>query len=93
MREYKTIAALRRGKIVDLGGIKFKMDVDENGEEREICAGDLYIAERNTGPKFLTAAKVVGPGEGGNGFGNWIQATTPDYSFDIHECVKVVEVE
>lgn len=93
MRDYRTIRALRNGEIVDLGGIKFKMDVDENGEEREIREGDLYIAERNTGPKFLTAAKVVKPGEGPNGHGNWIQATTTDYSYDIPECVKVVEAE
>jgi len=93
MREYRTIRALRRGEVVDLGGIKLKMAVDENGNEQGIKQGDLYIAERKTGPKFLTAAKVVGPGEGPDGYGGWIQATTPDYSFDTGECVKVVEVK
>lgn len=91
MREYQTIRALRRGEVVDLGGIKFKMDVNENGEERKIREGDLYIAERNTGPKFLTAKKIVGEGESSNGFGGWIDATTIDYSYDTGECVKVVE--
>ena len=92
-REYKTIRALRRGEVVDLRGLKFRMDVDEQGVERDIKEGDLYIAERNTGPKLLTAEKVVGPGEGPEGWGNWIQPTTTDYSYDILECVKVVEVE
>lgn len=93
MREYRTIRALRRGEVVDLGGIKFKMDVDENGKEKEIRKGDLYIAERNTGPKLLEAAEVVGPGEGPNGYGGWINPTSNDYNFDTWECVKVVEVE
>ncbi len=92
MREYRTIRALRNGEVVDLGGLRFKMDVDKNGQEREVQVGDLYIAERNTGPQLLTAAKVVKPGEGPNGFGDWIQPTTMDYSYDIPECVKVVEV-
>ena len=93
MREYRTIRALRSGEVVDLGGIKFKVDVDEKGEEGKIHQGDLYIAERNTGPKLLEAAKVVGLGEGPNGYGGWIQATSDDYSYDTGECVKVVEVE
>lgn len=93
MRNYRTIRALRNGEVVDLGGIKFKMDVDENGKEREIRKGDLYIAERNTGPKLLTAAEVIKPGEGPNGYGNWIMPTCTAYSYDIPECVKVVEVE
>jgi len=93
MREYRTIRALRNGEVVDLGGIKFKMDVDDDGKEREIQKGDLYVAERNTGPKLLEAEKVVGPGEGPKGYGGWIQPTTTDYSFDTGECVKVVEAE
>ena len=92
MREYRTVRALRRGEVVDLGGIKFKMDVDGDGKEKPVEIGDLYIAERNVGPKLLTAAMVVGPGEGPNGSGNWIEPTSTDYSFDTWECVKVVEV-
>ena len=92
MRGCRTIRALRRGEVVDLGGIRFRMDTDEDGKEREIKEGDLYIAERNTGPQLLTAAKVVLPGQGPNGYGGWIQPTTIDYSYDLPECVKVVEV-
>lgn len=93
MREYRTIRALRSGEVVDLGGIKFKMDVDDDGEEGEIQKGDLYIAERNTGPELLEAEKVVGPGEGPNGYGDWIQPTTMNYPYNTGECVKVVEAE
>lgn len=88
-----TINALRGGEIVDLGGIKFRMDTGKTGEEVAICAGDLYIAERNTDPKLLTAAKVFPPRLGcGDGYGGWIRPTSADYSFDTGECVKVVEV-
>ena len=95
MPEYPTIRALRKGEVVDLGGIKFRMDVDEDGKERKIKPGDLYVAQRNTGPQFLTAAKVVERGEGpmGHGYGGYILSTTNDYPYDIHECVKVVEAE
>jgi len=83
MGEYPTIKALRAGEVVDLGGIRFMMD------EGEIKSGDLYIAERNAGPKLLTAREVVMTEDG---FCiNFIHATTTDYSFDGHECVKVRE--
>lgn len=84
MREYRTIKALRRGEIVDLGGIKFKIDVDESGEEKEIQPGDLYVAERNTGPHLLTARKV-------NLESGCIFSTCGAYPFDLPECVKVQE--
>ena len=93
-REYKTIKALRRGETIDFEGIKLKMDTDANGDEVKVKKGDLYIAERNTGPKFLTAEKIV-PWpikDSTNKHGGWIQPTTLDYSFDLGECVKVVEV-
>ena len=83
MRDYRTIRALRRGEVVDLGGIKFKMDVDENGDEGEIREGDLYIAERNTGPHLLTAKVIDQRG--------WIYPTCNGYAFNWGECVKVVE--
>ena len=82
MREYRTLKALRRGEIVDLEGIKLKMD------KGEIQPGDLYVAERNTGPKLLTAEKIV---RSDLGHISHIQPTTLDYSFDGHECVKVCE--
>lgn len=88
MREYRTIRALRKGEVVELEGVKFKMDVDENGKEKEIGPGDPYIAERNTTPKLLVAEKVVGPDEDPHGWG-WIRPNSTDYSFDTNECVKV----
>ena len=48
-----------------------------------IKPGDLYLAGRNTGIKFLTC-KSVNPQD-------WIVPTTADYSFDTWECVKVIE--
>jgi hypothetical protein len=93
MREYRTIKALRRGEEVEIGGIRFRMAIDQNGKEKEIKKGDLYIAERNTGPKLLEAENVVGPGEGPGGFGGWIKPTSTDYSYDTDECVAVIEVE
>lgn len=93
MREYNTIRALRQGQVIDLEGLRLRMDVDEKGDEKPIQDGDLYIAERNTGPQLLTARKVVLPGEGERGSGNFIIATTTAYPYDIPECVKVVEAD
>lgn len=79
MREYLTLQALRRGEIIDIDGIKLKMDAGE------ITPGDLYVAERNTGPKLLTACEVSAEM-------NCIHPVDfPAYSFDLHECVKVAE--
>lgn len=80
MREYRTINALRRGEVIDLDGIKLKID------EEEIKPGDLYVAERNTGPKLLTARVVD------TDAGCIHPVDSPVYSFDLHECVKVREV-
>ena len=83
MREYRTLTALRRGEVIDIEGLKLEMD------EGEIKAGDLYIGERNTGPHFLTAKEVVMTDDGC--CISYIHATTPDYSYDGYECVKVRE--
>jgi hypothetical protein len=88
-REYRTIRALRRGEIIDFEGIKLKMDIEEDGKEKKIEPGDLYVAERNTRPKLLTAREVV-MSECGCCI-NFICPTTPDYAFDGSECVKVIE--
>lgn len=80
MREYKILRVLEAGEVVEIEGIRFRKD------EGPIKPGDLYIAERNTGPKLLTCERV-------NDEGGWIQPTTTDYSFDIHECVKVCEAD
>ena len=77
-REYATIRRLLNGEIVDLGGILFEMD------EGDIKPGDLYIAERNTGPKLLEAREISEEGF-------CIHPTSMDYSFNTNECVKVRE--
>lgn len=85
MREYRALKALREGKAVSIKGVLFKAT-----EEEEIKPGDIYIAERNTGPRLLTAKRIVGPGEGPDGFGGWIDAKEfPAYNYDIWECVRV----
>ena len=68
-----------KGEVVDIGGIKFKMDGDG-----KVRVGDLYIAERNTGPHLLECRKV-------NEELGCVYATTPAYPFDTNECVKVCE--
>ena len=73
---YPTLKALQRGEIIDLEGIRLKMD------DGEIKPGDLYVAERNTGPKLLTAGDIKY---------SCIFPTTIDYPYDIWECVKVHE--
>ena len=69
---------LREGRVVSLDGVLVKID---NGP---IQPGDLYVAERNTGPKLLTALRI-------NHELNCVVPTTQDYSFDTCECVKVQE--
>jgi hypothetical protein len=70
----ETIIALKNGDPVVLEGLVFVKD------EGELQPGDLYIAERNTGPHLLTVKRVeIGA----------VFPTTPDYPFDIDECVKV----
>lgn len=88
-REYKAIRMLRSGQVLDLQGLRFRMDVDEKGEEKEILPGDLYIAERNTGPQLLTADKIV---KEESFCGGYVIPTTLNYPYDLHECVKVIEV-
>lgn len=78
MREYATLKKLRAGETIDFEGILLKMD------EGEIEPGDLYVAERNTGPHLLTA-RVVDTQSG------CIVPTDHAYPFNLHECVKVCE--
>lgn len=77
MRNYPSVRALENGHVLDLGGI-FVIRV----ENPHIEPGDLYVAERNTGPHFLTCREL---GD------NCIHPTSIDYSFDTWECVKVRE--
>lgn len=58
----------------------------ENGliidDEAEIKPGDLYLAGRNTEPHILTCKNVDPRG--------WIIPQEKyQYSFDLHECVKI----
>ena len=88
-REYKSLTILYDGNVLYLDGLRLVKD------EGEIKVGDLYIAERNTGPKLLTAKEIVpfnSPDH--SGYGGWIIPTNHlEYSYDLHECVKVKEVE
>ena len=78
-REYTTLRRLRDGETIDLGGIFVKMD------EGDIGPGDMYIAERNTGPKFLTAASID------EERGYIVPIDLHNYVFNFDECVKVCE--
>lgn len=51
---------------------------------QSILPGDLYIAQRNTSPKFLTCARL---GDA------WVGSQEPAYAFDFSECVKVEEIK
>ncbi|MDP2668984.1 MAG: hypothetical protein Q8P07_04085 [bacterium] len=76
--EYRALEALRRGETIDIEGIKLKM------ADGDLCVGDLYVAERNTGPKLLTVKS----------FGrDCVFPTCSAYAFDIWECVKVCEAD
>jgi hypothetical protein len=74
----EAINALLAGRTIDFEGIRLKKD------DGEIGPGDLYVAERNTGLRFLTCRDV-------NTELGCIHPTTPDYPFNIGECVKVCE--
>lgn len=76
-REYKTIKALQAGETVECEGFFLKKD---NGD---IQPGDLYIGERNTGPKLLIAREILN--------GAVFATDYTAYPFDIWECIKVVE--
>lgn len=89
MGEYRTIRALREGKTIELEGLRFLMARDENGEEAAIQPGDLYIAERNTGPQLLIAKQIARPE---NGSLAYVIAAEVAYPYDLRECVKIVEV-
>ncbi len=84
MREYATLQKLRNGEVIEIEGLRLMKD------DTPLEVGDLYIAERNTGPKFLTAREIVMTSDGQ--YIDFIAPTTPDYAFDGHECVKVKEM-
>jgi hypothetical protein len=82
MKNRETLDALYRDEIIDLEGLKFR----KIGNGEELNPGDLYIAERNTGPKLLTCRK-------NNRDDGWIVPTTMEYCYDTWECIKVELVE
>lgn len=75
-----TIKKLRDGETVNLEGILLERD------DGEIQPGDLYVAQRNSGPKLLTCLRV-------NNYDGWIVPVDRAYCYDINECVKVREKE
>lgn len=83
MRRYRSIQALQRGEVIDIEGIKLKMD------EGQIQVGDLYVGERNTGPQLLTAGKIVMLEDGSDI--DFIVPICDAYLYDGHECIKVCE--
>jgi len=78
-RLYATINALLVGRAVTIDGVSYIKD--GNGQVHD---GDIYIAERNTGPEVLVAEKVCTL-EGQH----WVRPVSMAYSYDYHECVKV----
>lgn len=81
MREYRTLKALRAGETVEVEGFLLRMATGG-----EVSVGDFYVAERNTGPKFLIANKVHPEG--------WVEPESPvAYSYDLWECCRVEVVE
>lgn len=94
-------AALRDGETVEIEGVPLIMD----GGGRVTDAGDWYVAQRNTGPKLLTARSFGFWGHGpagetmtkehlhGDEHPSCINPVEPAYSFDYHECVKVAIAE
>lgn len=83
MREYAALRALRNGEILEIEGVQFRMIPGD------IEVGDWYIAERNVGPKLLTARKIEMSGE----YPNWIVPIEMAYCYDWHECVRVAPLD
>ena len=76
-RAYTAIRALRSGQVLDLDGLLLR------AAPGEIAPGDLYVAERNSGPVLLTARSIDARG--------WILSRENGYPYDWSECVKVQE--
>lgn len=73
--------ALKNGDDAVLEGIALRGLPDE-----PIRPGDLYVAERNAGPKLLTCHRV-------NNTGRWIVPLDYAYSYSFSECVRVEEAD
>lgn len=79
-RDYAAQKALLNGETVEVEGIPVKF------RDGDIEPGDLYVAERNGGPKLLTCKSYSDDG-------SWIN---PDekfaYCYDTWECTRVEAV-
>lgn len=67
------------GYIIEVEGIKLEV---ENEPPKE---GEMYVAQRNTGPHLLTAKKV-------DMKNRWVVPVEKAYVFDLHECKRVIRM-
>lgn len=81
-REYASLNALYRGETIEVEGFRV------HWIDGVIKVGDMYVAERNTGPKLMIA-REIDTSDGGCG---WIVPLCLGYCYDTHECVKVEEM-
>ena len=88
MRTYFTLKALDAGKTVTIDKKKYRLIPGD------IQIGDLYIAERNTGPHVLTAKKISYSEFPNNVRApNFIVPNEWEYPFDWIECRRVEIVQ
>ncbi len=89
-RTYATLKKLRSGQPVTINGQLYRRRLEPTDsewlQEAELQPGDLYIAERNTGPKLLRAVEV-------DRENNWVTCDGFNYAYDISECVPVEFVD
>ena len=79
-----TVTALKCGEAVDFEGLKLRM------APGELQPGDIYIGERNQGPKLLTVGRIVFSECSCHGY--VIPADDYAYCYDFpSEVVKVCE--
>ena len=80
-RQDAAYVKLRNGETVTIEGVGFVKDGDGI-----VSVGDTYIAERNQGPKLLTARTI-------NDVDGYIVPVEMAYPYNIGECVKVRMVD
>lgn len=78
MREYPTLNKLDRGETVEVEKVLVRKI------EGSLQPGDLYVGERNQGPRLLTC-KEVHPE-------SWITPAETAYAYNTWECVRVERV-
>jgi hypothetical protein len=78
---YLALQLLHAGGVLELSGIRPRKRTGE------IQPGDLYVGERNTGPKLLTCKEV----RFAAGVPDFVVPTTANYAYDWSECVRVEE--